>query len=363
MYIEALAAFRRLKNTFRLLQERIMLRKLLAVGIATLALAPFSSRAWAQDTNIPLTSLPPDQMPGWLRPQYMPLHAASRQIPKRPGLYSPADWKTVIDAYWGPGLPGGTKSSLFVQWWNLVQGYSCAFHNSDTTLWDSVWAQYNPGVVDYSTVSEGWFAAILGNAGYGQRDIHLEATDFNVAYTFPSPGAPIMYRGACGDVQHFGAACTALDDSTVVVYDAVSPHPLGLEPGDLVLGYDGIPWKDLYPQLLEANLPSGQYNGMLWGGNGSSVTHNLLSSVGNNWHLFDSIDVVKYGTDDTLRLSTAPLASLFQSLWASEQLPIPGIPRPSFSTVPITYGVVPGTNIGYIYDLWVPDAGARTLFR
>lgn len=319
--------------------------------------------AFAMDQPNSLRELPIDQMPSWLRPNYAPLQRRTQVTAKPTGQFSTINWKAAIDAYWGPGLPGSTKSSLFVQWWNLVQANSTGFHNSDTTIWDSVWARYSPAAVNYDTVSRGWFAGIMGHSGLGQRDIHLEATDQTVAFSFPASGTPIMYVGGSGDVTHFGAALTPLPDSSLLVYDAVFPHPLGLVRGDVVLGYDGIPWKDLYPQLIAANLPVGNLGGTLWGGQDNSVTHNLLASAGNNWHLFDSIDVVKYATGDTVRLSTAPLAFPSQNLWASEQLPIQGIPRPTFNTGPIEYGVLPGTNTGYIYDLWVPDAGARTAFR
>ncbi len=317
----------------------------------------------AADEITSLRELPPEQMPAWLRPVFVPLHQPPVHMAKRPGHYAVTDWKAAIDAYWGPGLSGGTKSSLFVQWWNLVQTNSTAFHNADTTLWDSVWNSLNPGVVDYDTVSRGWYAGLMSHSGRRQQDIHLEATDTWVAFSFPAPGTPIMYAGGAGNVTHFGAALTPLPDSTLLVYDAVSPHPLGLVPGDQVLGYDGTPWKSLYPELIEANLPIGYLGGTLWGGSDRSSLHNLLAAAGSNWHLFDTIDIVKYSTGDTLHLSTAPLASQPIQLWASEQLPIPGIPRPEFAGEPIQWGVLPGTNTGYIYHLWVPDAGARTLFR
>jgi len=44
-------------------------------------------------------------------------------------------------------------------------------------------------------------------------------------------------------------------DGSLLVYKVAAAHPLGLEPGDVVLGYEGVAWKDLYPALLEAELP------------------------------------------------------------------------------------------------------------
>jgi hypothetical protein len=301
--------------------------------------------------------------PSWLRAYVTGLHPAPRIVPKRPGLYSISDWTAAVNATWGPGAPGASKSNLFMQWWSAVDGYAATFHNIDTTLWSSAFAAYFPGVVNYDTVSRGRFAAIMFHMSLRMRDIHVDSRDYTVTYTYPSPGVPLMYVGGTGDNTHFGAGLTPLPDSTLLVYQAVSPHPLGLVPGDLVLGYDGIPWKDLYPQLLAAQLPVGMVSGSLWGGHEQSFTHDMLMSAGMNWHLFDTIDVVKYATGDTLHLPTAPLASQPYYIWATEQLPIPGILKPEFGDPPVQWGLIPGTRIGYIYHLWLPDGSSKVLFN
>ncbi len=92
------------------------------------------------------------------------------------------------------------------------------------------------------------------------------------------------------DVRHFGACLTPLPDSTLLVYKVVENHPLNLVPGDIILGYEGIPWKELIFELLDANIPMAAYPGS------SKVQkiYHLLSSAGLNWHLFSEIDVVKY---------------------------------------------------------------------
>jgi hypothetical protein len=88
-------------------------------------------------------------------------------------------------------------------------------------------------------------------------------------------------------------------------------------------------------------------------------------AAGLNWHLFDTIDVVKYSSGDTLHLATAALAGQAMELWATEQLNVLGVPKPSlYSGPPITWGVIDGTSIGYIYHLWAPPGTvARDLWR
>jgi hypothetical protein len=117
---------------------------------------------------------------------------------------------------------------------------------------------------------------------------------------------------------------TPLPDGSLLVYKANPNHPLGLVPGDIVLGYGGVPWNQLYPELLAAQLP---LTGWWWGSSESSWTHSMLMSAGLNWHLFDTIDVVKHATGETVHLSVAPLGSTPQGLLdCTEQLPIPGVP-------------------------------------
>jgi len=81
------------------------------------------------------------------------------------------------------------------------------------------------------------------------------------------------------------------------------------------------------------------------------MTYSLLNSAGNNWSLFDTVDVVKYASGDTVHLPTAPLAALdWFSLYATDQLPVPGVPMPDIANEEyISYGVVENTWIGYVY--------------
>ena len=111
-----------------------------------------------------------------------------------------------------------------------------------------------------------------------------------------------------------------MPDSSLLVYNAMANHPLGLVPGDIVLGYQGIPWKRIYPELLAAELP---LTGGIWGSSPSSFTHTMLGGAGLNWHLFETIDVVRHATGDTVHLPVAPLSAATDTIQAYEQLPCP----------------------------------------
>ena len=69
-----------------------------------------------------------------------------------------------------------------------------------------------------------------------------------------------------------------------------------------------------------------------------------------NWHLFDTIDIQKYGTEEIVNLPTDLLINQSGTVWGNEQLPVPGVEMPDFVNQDyITWGVIDGTRIGYIY--------------
>ncbi len=179
------------------------------------------------------------------------------------------------------------------------------------------------------------------------RDFHTRAYDAEVNNTALNPGVPILVVSGFVSVEHFGAVLTVLEDSTLLVLRAVQNHPLGLEAGDIILGYDGIPWKILVNQLINAGLPILGYGV----GAGSAYKDALLIGAGMNWHLFDTIDIVKHSTGDTLHLSVSPMINLnLPTMLNNEQVAIPGVPFPDYlHSQFISYGIIKNTNIGYIY--------------
>src|SRR5262245_14985847 len=269
------------------------------------------------------------------------------------------DWAQRIDQTWGPSpwsIPQMLQL-LDIFWLGIAQSFAC-FQGIDVD-WAALRASARAEIE--AGVSRGRFAAIMNHLALALRESHTTITDPGVDYSSLDPGIPVFVVGGWGNNQHFGAALTPLPDSTLLVYMAAGFHPLGLVPGDIVLGYDGVPWKRLYRELLAAQLP---LTGWWWGSSASSWTHSMLMSAGLNWHLFDTIDVVKYATRDTLHLSVAPLTGLGTRLDCTEQLPVPGVPMPDYLGTgdPVSWGVVQGTQVGYVYvRAWTGTAGAQFL--
>jgi len=278
-------------------------------------------------------------------------------VAKQPGHYSKTDWQRVIDSTWGPGLSVSAKLAIFDSFWSTIDDSFACFNSLDVN-WDSLRAVYRAEVED--TVSRGRFAAIMNHLAMALREGHTIISDITVNYgTQLLPGVPLWVVGAWMDAGHFGAGLTPLPDSSLLVYRVAANHPLGLKPGDMVMGFDRRRWVDILRELEEAQLPIRQL--YTWGSCSTAMTYSLLNAAGMNWHLFDTIDIVKYSTGDTVHLPTSWLEGQGMHLYATDQMDIPGVPMPSTDSMPAaTYGVVSGTRIGYIYCWrWYYDAGAR----
>ena len=282
-------------------------------------------------------------------------HPTAPSAPRGYAHYTAKDWRKIIDSTWGPGLPTVQKLQIFDDFWNNVNMYYGGFPNLDVN-WDSLKIVFRPEVAQ--GVSRGRFVGILSNMVLALRDGHTLIIDQGIdSVSFRGPsyrprGVPLLgISGWCA--WGMGATLTPLPDSSLLVIQ-VDPHqPLGLKAGDIVLGYDRIPWKQLIRQLLDAQLPVASLNWGLsmWGASPESWTHNLLTSAACNWYLFDSLDVVRYSTGDTVHLPTWKLDNTdWDGFGYAEQLPVKGVPSVERYQGPqCTWGIVDGTNVGYIY--------------
>ncbi|MFA6232685.1 MAG: S41 family peptidase [Bacteroidota bacterium] len=279
-------------------------------------------------------------------------------IPKRRGRYTANDWAELIDQTWGPGLPTEEKLRIFDLFWSTIDK-SFACFNDVVVDWDSLRAAFRPEIE--AGVSRGRFAAIMKHLAMSLKESHTVVRDKVVEKSFSSMarGIPLLYVGTWGYQSQFGAGLTPLPDSSLLVYQAVSNHPLNLVPGDIVLGYDGVPWKRLYKELIDAQFP---IVGTWWGSSDRAFTHSWLVGAGMNWYLFDTLDVIKYASGDTLHLSTDPMVGRSSYIFCTEQMDIPGVPKPEYAGGKyVSYGIIEGSRIGYIYG-WGWSDNAETEF-
>lgn len=263
------------------------------------------------------------------------------------------DWISIIDEAWGGGASLADKQEMFNTFADNIENIFPAFAGLDLD-WEEHRASYYAQITEET--SKGRFSGIMSNLAYSLKELHVRMWDELVTVaTEPTPGTPI-YALNTFDVSHFGASLTTQPDSSLLVVNVIEDHPLGLVPGDVVLGYEGKPWKELTHELFESDIPS-----VGWlGSSEAAISYHMLANAGMNWHLFNTIDIVKYETGDTLSYSTEPLSELLKNgtalngwIYNNPQLLVPGVEMPNlnllFPVDAISYGKVEGTNIGYIY--------------
>jgi hypothetical protein len=251
---------------------------------------------------------------------------------KRSGHYTLGEWRQLIDSAWGPGISTELKLQTFDAYWDKVHRIWGGFPNLDIN-WDSLRNVYRPLVA--AGVSRGRFAGILSRLTRALSEWHVFADDIGIDSTMgitgsdaeypnlPSfrykAGVPLLNFGV-GFRSHFGAGITAIGDSLALVCSVMPNHPLNLGPGDIILGYDGVPWEALVRELFDAELPV--LGGGPIGSTPAAINHVIVASVGANWGLFDTIDVMKYPSNTIAHYPTAVLKSIVPPYpVATEELP------------------------------------------
>jgi len=279
-------------------------------------------------------------------------HKLTPHIPKEsstsmhPSFYDRKDeWPLIIKQFWGQGESLSGKLATFDLYQNFARAWNATFLWNPTN-WDSLAALLRSRITE--STSRGEFSRILNDLAWGISDGHAYAMDSIMLSTPLNPGTPILVDGG-GFINHFGAGLTPLEDSSLLVYKVVPNHPLGLVPGDIILGYQGIPWHQIVRELLAGGVPHA-----LWiGAAPSSINRVLLWAAGESWHMFDTIDVKKYGSGEIIHLPLDTMITLNVTdvVVNNEQLPVPGVPMPIFSwnSGAVKYGIIQGTNTGYIY--------------
>ncbi len=269
---------------------------------------------------------------------------------------TPSELRAAVDEYWGEGLPTAGRLQIFDKFWAYADAHYAAFQNLEVD-WPALRNRYRDEVA--AGVSRGRFAWIMNQLSLALRDGHSLALDVPVNVdTFPDRGVPLLGQGAW-IIDISGACMTAQDDGSALVYSALPKNPLGLEPGDRVLGYDGEPWRELYPRLIREGLPLWPLN---WGSSPSAFEHSFVMAAGLNWPLFETMDVLKYRTGNVVHVPTSLMpGDVFWGICA-EELDIPGVPKPHyFSGDFASGGIVDGTRIGYVYA-WAWEGNARDDF-
>jgi hypothetical protein len=216
-------------------------------------------------------------------------------------------------------------------------------------------------------VSAGRFYGIMSQLTKALHEAHTWARDESINALFTYPGgwywwptvkAPLALWGGWGS-STAGMGVAPMPDSSLFVYHAQPGNPLGMQAGDILLGYDGMRWVDILHLIDSVEMPMAAFYSIV-GSSNEAYAYSRLNAAPVNWYMFDTMDVVRYATGDTVHLSTQPLADapmFWDSLYNLDALPVPGVPMPDpYQNRFCSWGVIDGTTIGYIYmQNWGPD--------
>jgi hypothetical protein len=252
-----------------------------------------------------------------------------------------------VDEYWGAAPDQDTRLAIFdALWQNLADTYAC-FSVLDVD-WDEVRDRYRSQVAE----AEGYgrFYQLLSWMNAELEDGHTSFVSYGICETPLALRPPFFVPDQWSSA--IGACVTPLDDGDLLVYRAADDNPAGLAPGDVILGYDGVPWAELLDEIDSWQLP-------LCGSVGSAdqtMEWMRLSSVTANPHLFAQLDVRRHGASAVESIPTSGLLEYGSSLACTDQLPVAGVGFPwvtdeaaEAAGTDASWGVIDGTNIGYIY--------------
>jgi hypothetical protein len=271
-------------------------------------------------------------------------HEKTAQWPPQSFYQRKDEWQWIVDSTWGPGVSKTQKQQIFNTYANLIHNNFALFHRL-TLDWDSLRTFWFSKITD--NTSTGGLHQIMSHLAWTLKDGHSASWNVAISHLPLNPGTPLFLIPCwvITDVSHFGARLTANNEGKIFVLRAIENHPLGLEPGDEIIGYEGVKWTDIVEELMDFHIP-------IYGSsstNDEARNHDLLISAGINWHMFGTIDILKYSTGDTLHLSLEPMLQMTpENMIFAEQMDIPGVPKPDYGQ-PGSYGIIENSNIGYIY--------------
>jgi len=273
-------------------------------------------------------------------------------------VFDTSVWTHLVDSTWGAGLPGDQKMAVFNAYWHdLDSAYAC-FINLPAYNWDSEAVAIDSAAT--SGISRGRFASVINKFMQWVNDGHSHFYDDTV--NFPATiykGLPV-FRGESGLL---GACVTTYQDTLALVYSAHADQPFGLQAGDIILGYNNIPWTTLVHTMLSSWLPNSVYKGST----DTATMHRYIQAAAENWYLFDTINIRK--CDGSLvNLPTSLMNGVYYEDFCTEQMPVAGIYKLSFydyyyGHISQSFGVISGTHIGYVYLYDCADMTGDNLYN
>jgi hypothetical protein len=270
--------------------------------------------------------------------------------------------------FWGdlPADPD-TLTKGFQSIWGFIRTNYPAFKGLVKT-------EDNPNGLDWDKIGEdgydevqyvdnyGTFARLLTYMGWTLKEGHTSISTRRIdGANYRTPYRPNVPLFNTGKFSRIGACYGITENEEMVVTHITSEkNPYNLKPGDEIVGFNGIPWKEWIPSLIDSEVP-------IYGSPASSdeaIHYNLLRSGMANVNLFEKINIKRYGKEDieTLDVVYMPFDLGDFDPCAEYIGDIPGVRRPKTSIFygkgdVATYGKakVEDLTIGYTYITECPS--------
>jgi len=262
--------------------------------------------------------------------------------------------------FWGE-LPGDTDVLLkiFANVYSFIRSSFAGFKGLDidfNKIGDEGFQRIEEGLNDY-----GEFAYMLTYMGYVLREGHsvisTKRIDGGSGLTPFRKNVPLINTSK---FSRIGVCVTVTQKEEIVVMRSVkgSDNPYNLKPGDEIVGFNGIPWSEWYPLLLETGIP-------IYGTPAASekaARFRMLENAASNAMLFEKINIKRYGKEEieTLPIVFKPFS--WGEYDACEEYfdNVSGVKAPKRSiwageSEIMKDGIIKDKNIGYIYIAECPD--------
>ncbi len=263
-----------------------------------------------------------------------------------------------VDTFFGAAPDRETRLEIFDTIWNDFERLYAGFGPAPID-WYEVREQYRPAIE--RAESYGRFFALLSEIFIGLRDGHTVIGSKRVCDTPLTERPPLFVHSDWAST--LGACVTALADDNLLVYRVHPDNPAALEPGDIIIGYNGKPWRELLTEIDRWKIPvCGRAAGAA-----RAEDHIRMNSAMNNAHLFKTLEILRLASGKVESISTDGLLSDSSTVLCTEQMAIDGIGFPCndwdtclgvgyYGEDNASWGILPGTNIGYIYLYsWLPN--------
>ena len=261
-------------------------------------------------------------------------------------------WEQEVAEFWGEAPALETRLEMFDEVWETFAADYACFDTNDVD-WDEVKETYRPLVEGAD--SYGHFYRLMREMMDLLRDPHSPLLSDTICRTSLSARPPVV---RILNVYPVSGGCITLDENDeLLVYRAAAEgkNPVGLEPGDVILGFDGKTWQENLADIDRWPLPECDED---FSAAAVSNERQRAAALPANAHLFETIQVRKYGSGQEESYPTDLIVeSPKDYMVCADALPVDGMTPPVETWAELdydacsnclSYGILPDSNIGYI---------------